>query len=134
VPDRIPFRRTSEDLGKPLLIEVVEERRHSVGTSLVVQARLRLTNQTGVPIRVESYALRAAAPPAPADEDAVRQEVDAARDRLEPALERSLLEPDEPVVGWVVHGFGRPNYGTPRWTIEIVDAEGVSHRREVSAG
>jgi hypothetical protein len=134
VPDRVPFRRTSEDLGKPLLIELVEERRHNVGTSLVVQARLRLTNQTGVPIRVESYALRAAAPPAPADEDAVRREVDAARERLEPAFEGSLLRPDEPVLGWVVHGVGRPNYGTPRWTIEILDAEGVSHRREVSAG
>ena len=60
--------------------------------------------------------------------------MDAARERLEPALEGSLLQPDEPVVGWVVHGLGRPNYGTPRWTIEIVDAEGVSHRREVSAG
>ena len=134
MPDRVPFQRTSEDLGKPLLIEVVEERRQSVGTSLVVQVRLRLTNQTGVPIRVESYALRAAAPPDPADEDAVRREVDAARERLEPALEGSLLEPDQPVVGWIVHGLGRPNYGNPRWTIEIVDAEGVSHRREVSTG
>ena len=132
--DRVPFERTSEDLGKPLLIEVIEERRDSVGTSLVVQARLRLTNQTGLPIRVESYALRSAAPPDPADEDAVRREVDAAREGLEPALEGSLLEPDEPVVGWVVHGFGRPNYGTPRWTIEIVDADGIVHRREVLAG
>ncbi len=134
MPDRVPFQRTSEDLGKPLLIEVVEERRQSVGTSLVVQARLRLTNQTGLPIRVESYALRAAAPPAPADEAAGRREGDAAPERLEPALEGSLLQPGEPVVGWIVHGLGRPNYGTPRWTIEILDAEGAWHRREVSAG
>ena len=126
----VPFRRTSEDLGKPLLIEVLEEHRRPVGTSLVVEARLRLTNQTGVPIRVESYALRSAAPPEVDDEAAVRREVETSRARLRHALEGSVLEPDEPVVGWVVHGLGRPNYGEPRWTIEIVDAEGESHRTD----
>jgi hypothetical protein len=133
VAPRVPFQRTSEDLGKPLLIEVLEEYRRPVGTSLVVEARLRLTNQTGVPIRVESYALRSAAPPAVEDEAAVRREVETSRAGLAHALEGSLLEPGEPVVGWVVHGLGRPNYGEPRWTIEIVDVDGGSHRREVPA-
>jgi hypothetical protein len=124
--------RTAEDLGKPLLIEVLEERRRAIGTSLVVQARLRLTNQTGSPIRVESFALRSPTPPAEADEDAVRRELDRARGELEPAFETSVLDPEASRVGWVVHGLGRPNYGTPRWTIEVVDAEGVMHRKEVA--
>jgi hypothetical protein len=125
--------RTAEDLGKPLLIEVLEEHRRAVGTSLVVEARLRLTNQTGTPIRVESFALRAGTPPAEVDEDAVRREVDRARSGLVAPIESSVLQPDEAVVGWVVHGLGRPNYGDPRWSFEVVDADGVKHSREVPA-
>ena len=125
--------RTAEDLGKPLLIEVLEEHRRAIGTSLVVQARLRLTNQTGTPIRVESFALRAATPPAEADEDAVRREVVRTRSGLDTPLASSVLEPDEAVVGWVVHGLGRPNYGDPRWSFEVVDSDGVTHLKEVPA-
>jgi hypothetical protein len=125
--------RTGEDLGKPLLIEVLEEYRHAVGTSLVVRARLRLTNQTGQPIRVESFALRSPTPPEEVDEDAVRLEIARLRAELRPALESSVLEPDEPQVGWIVHGFGLPHYGEPRWSIEVVDDEGAIHRREVPA-
>jgi hypothetical protein len=125
--------RTGEDLGKPLLIEVLEEHRQAIGTSLVVQARLRLTNQTGSPIRIESFALRAGTPPAEVDEDAVRREVARARAGLEAALESSLLQPDQAVVGWVVHGLGRPNYGDPKWSFEVVDADGVTHSKDVPA-
>jgi hypothetical protein len=124
--------RTGEDLGKPLLIEILEERRRAIGTSLVVEARLRLTNQTGSPIRVESFALRAGTPPPEVDEEAVRRELDRSRAELESAFEHSVLEPEQAKVGWVVHGLGRPNYGTPKWTIEVVDAEGVTHRKEVA--
>src|SRR6478735_12333181 len=116
--------RTGEDLGKPLLIEVLEEHRRAIGTSLVVMARLRLTNQTGQTIRVESFALRSLTPPAEADEEAVRREVEGIRADLRPALASSVLEPGEPEVGWIVHGLGQPNYGDPRWAIEVVDVEG----------
>jgi len=81
--------RTGEDLGKPLLIEVLEEHRRAIGTSLVVMARLRLTNQTGQTIRVESFALRSLTPPAEADEEAVRREVEGIRADLRPALASS---------------------------------------------
>jgi hypothetical protein len=131
-PSRGP-QRTGEDLGKPLLIEVLEERWRELGSSLVLEAKLRLTNQTGRPIRVERYEIRSGAPWSDADADLLRTELADARIRLEPALPRSLLEPDEPVVGWIVHGFSQRASGVPAYTVELVDTRGETHRREVPA-